>query len=96
MADGAFDVLETLDGLRSAGFSDAQARALADSLQHVVSSRQGDLVTKGDLHVTEANLRSEIAGLRAEMVRAMADQQRWTIGIIAGLLGVLFAALKLL
>lgn len=118
MADVSFDVLEALDGFKSAGFSEAQARAVADQLQQVVASRQGDLVTKADLKVEMAQLRTEMAQLRTEfrtelaqlrtevrteignvkteLLKAIADQQRWTIGAMVLLTSILFGAIKLL
>lgn len=105
MSEATFDVLETLDELKSAGFSDAQTRALTQTLQAVVSTRQGDTATKSDI----AEVKSEIAGLKAEiasvkadiaglevrLLKAINDQQRWTIGIMVVLVGVLFAAIRL-
>jgi len=98
----AFDVLETMDGLKSAGFSDAQARSLAESFQRVSEARQADLVTKGDLRAEIAELRTEIAELRTEIEQrferlrdTVRDQQRWTIGILLTAMALLGALLKL-
>jgi hypothetical protein len=110
----AFDTLTTLDELRTAGFSDTQARALTSGLRNAVAIRQGELATKADI----AELRTEIAELRAELkaaiaelcaelkgdmaelesrlLKAMNDQQRWTIGFTGVMLTLLFAAIRLL
>lgn len=92
MTDAAFDILDAQDSLKAAGFSEAQTRALTHSLQAVATARQGDLATKADI----ADLRSEIAGLETRLLKAINDQQRWTIGVMVVLIGVLFAAIRLL
>jgi len=150
VSEAGFDVLETLDELKSAGFNEAQTRALTQALQGVVSARQGELATKADLAATRgelkadvadlraalktdvfdlraelkgdiadlraelkgdiadlrAELKSDIADLRAELkadisgletrlLKAINDQQRWTIGVMLVLVGVVFAAIRL-
>lgn len=129
MADAlAFDTLTTLDQLRTAGFSDAQARALTTGLKNVASARQGDLVTKVDMAALrteiadvrteiadvrtelrteiaavrtglaelKAEFKADLAGLETRLLKAMNDQQRWTIGFTGVMLTLLFAAIKLL
>lgn len=86
MADfGGFDVLETMDGLKASGFSDAQARALADSFQQAVAARQGELVTKGDLKATEAVLRQELKASEAVLRQELAELRTELKGDIAEL-----------
>jgi hypothetical protein len=92
MTDVAFDVLSTLDDLKSAGFSEPQARALTHGLQSVASVRQGDLATKADI----ADLRREMQALESRLLKSLNDQQRWNIGFTGLMLTVLFAAIKLL
>jgi len=100
MMAASFDVLETLDDLRSAGFTDSQARTLADGLQNVVLSRQGELVTKADLRAELAELRAELkkdhSDLRDELRKALNDHLRWTIATLVLLTGALFSVIKLL
>jgi hypothetical protein len=90
------------DSLKASGFSEAQARALVDGLQAVVATRQGELATKTDLAELRAELKadlsslgSKLSGLEARFLQALADQQKWTIGFLVLLLGILFTAIKL-
>ena len=92
MADAAaFNPLVTFDGLKSAGFSEPQARALTESLQLAMTARPNDQAIKTDIAV----LRTDMAVLKAELLKAMADQQRWTVGIMAVPIGLTFAGLRL-
>lgn len=77
MADALrFDVLEAMDELKAAGFSDGQARTLADKLRHAVDVRQGDLATKADVELSAASLRSEISALRGGQAEFRAEVKR--------------------
>jgi len=89
MSDAAFDVLDAQDALRGAGFTEAQTRALTHTFKAVATTRQGDLATRADI----ADLRTEITGLETRLLKARNDQQRWTIGVMVVLIGVLFAAI---
>ena len=91
MTDVGFDPLGTLDQLKAAGFAEEQARALTDRLQVASRLRQGEAATKSDI----AEVRKEISELKSELLKALADQQRWTIGIMAVLFGLMFAGLRL-
>jgi hypothetical protein len=51
--------------LREAGFSEAQAEAVAGVVQE--GAEGADFATKGDLAVLSAELRAEIAAVRSEM-----------------------------
>lgn len=103
MADvAAFDPLTTFDGLKSAGFTEPQARALTEGLRAAVLTRSAEHAAKSDLvdiRAEIAGLRSdtkrEIAELKAELLKALAEQQRWTIGVLGVLMGLMFAALRL-
>ena len=61
----AIDTLRLARKLREAGFNEAQAEAVADAVREGAES--ADLATKGDLALTTAELRAEIAELRSEM-----------------------------
>lgn len=91
MTDLGLDTLGTLDQLKEAGFSEGQARALTDRLQVASRLRQGEAATKADI----AEVRKDMAELKADLLKAIAEQQRWTIGIIVVLMGLMFAGLRL-
>lgn len=96
MTDVSFDTLGVLDQLKTAGFSDAQARAVTQGLQAASSARHGELATKADFIQLGAEIRGEMNSLEARMLKALNDQQRWTIGFMSLALTLLFAAIKLL
>ena len=87
----AIDTLKLARRLREAGFNEAQAEAVADAVRE--GAEGGDLVTRGDLALTTAELRSEIAEVRGEM-REM--EQRLNLRIINETAGIRneIAALK--
>ena len=76
MATVTFDTFKLADRLRSAGFNDQQAEAVL----RVVSEAQDELVTKKDLQLEIAPLRTDLAVLK------------WMTGVL--LAGVLSLILK--
>src|SRR4051794_6559517 len=87
----AIDTLKLARKLREAGFNETQAEAVADAVRE--GAEGADLVTKSDLALTTAELRAEIAALRADM-REM--EQRLILRITNEIAGVRneIAALK--
>ena len=80
----AFDTLAAAKALREAGFEDRQAEAVTGVMRHAVGADRDTLATKADLE-------TGLAGLRADIYRAL-----WAQG--AGLVAVmtaLIAAFKL-
>ena len=80
----AFDTLAAAKALRDAGFEDRQAEAVTGVVRHAVGAGRDTLATKADLE-------TGLAGLRADIYRAL-----WAQG--AGLIAVmtaLIAAFKL-
>lgn len=67
----AIDTLKLARRLREAGFNEAQAEAVADAVRE--GAEGGDLVTRGDLALTAAGLRAEIAELRSELRSEIAE-----------------------
>ena len=72
-----FDTKEAFKAFSGHGFSEEQAEVLTDFLQKLHVTSTGNLVTKNDLKLTEASLRTEInnenSSLRAEMSSLKAD-----------------------
>ena len=68
----AFDALSAAKELQAAGFEQAQAEAVARTIQ----AGQGDLATKDDV----AALRTEPGALRAEL-----GAIKWVLGLVAAL-----------
>ena len=105
MYDGSvIDTLKAARAFRKAGFTEAQADAVAHTLKQSV---EGGLVTKIDLGVTTQELRTELQALRTEMqvesqvlrteiqsLRADVYRQLWVMG--AGIVGVTVTLIKLL
>ena len=90
------DTLKAAKALKQAGFDDAQAEAVVATVgeavgEHVTKTDLEPLATKAEL----AELRSEMAGLRATMQTEMADLRSETKTEIAGLRADLYRALWL-
>jgi hypothetical protein len=96
MTHVSFDTLGTLDQLKAAGFSDGQARAVTQGLQAASPARQGELATEADIVQLRAGLEGKMSALETRPLKALNDQQRWTIGFMSVALTLLFAAIKLL
>ena len=73
--------------------SEADAKAAVDSLNREIDKRYAlhaqQLATRGDIEV----VRKDMAELKAELMRSIAESQRWTITSIFAAVG-LFAALS--
>ena len=60
----AFDTLKAVKALRNAGFDEAQAEAVVET---VGDAMVGNVASKSDLQQTEARLLTETADLRSEL-----------------------------
>ncbi len=82
------DTLKVAKSFEEAGFAKAQTETLATVLSDATSVRREDLVTKdflrGEIAVLRAELRTDIATSKTEMVR-------WLIGSQAVLVAILVA-----
>ena len=82
MATTTFDTLKVNRNLKAAGFDDAQADAIVDSMAE----------TFGDTVATN----TDIAELKAEIFRALWIQGAGLVGIQLAIAGLLFAAIRVL
>ena len=80
-----FDTLTAATALETAGFTPDQAKAAAVQLHAAAEAGHGELVTKTDLDIAKADLRAEIANLKA-----------WTMSWTAIIGGLIVAAVKLI
>ena len=91
--------LELFNALRKANVAEEDARKVADAINRSIDSRYtlhaGQLATKGDIQGEVANLKTDLAEMESRIVKAMADMQRWTIGVSIGSVAVLVALLKI-
>ena len=87
MAVVAFDTHPHIKSLTSAGFSEAQAEAMASL---VTSSRQADtseLATKADLAVVRAGLGAEFTSTKSDLETRISKSEADIIKWVAGLIG---------
>ncbi len=85
MAITALDTHQTVKDLTAAGFTDAQAEALAYALRQAQQVDLSDLATKTDI----AELRREMAEMKAELIK-------WMGGLVLAAVGAIVALMKLL
>jgi len=91
--DPVIDTLQAARAFRKAGFTEAQAEAVLQTMKLVVD---GDLVTKADLRVAKADLRAEIQTVRTEVQSLRGDIYRHLWIMAAGIVGTTVALIKLL
>lgn len=81
---------------RKLGVDDADAAAFADALNQAIDKRYElharQLATHGDVDT----VRKEMAEMKTELVKAIAESQRWTITAIFASVGVFAALSKIL
>jgi len=84
----AFDTLVQTKRLREAGFEEKQAEALTAMLRDAVKPLDtSDLVTKADLKAELAALKADLKAdlaTKSELAALKADLLQWIIGLIAG------------
>ena len=64
MTSLAFDTLKAAKALRAAGFDDAQAEAVIDTVGDAVG---GNVATKADLQESRSEMKTDLQKLRSEM-----------------------------
>lgn len=79
------DTLKISRTLEEAGFAKAQADRLAETFADATSASREDLVTKDYLRAQLAEVRSEIAGVKNELVRWLLGSQVALVVILAAL-----------
>jgi methylmalonyl-CoA mutase cobalamin-binding subunit len=89
MAITALDTHQTVKDLTAAGFTDAQAEALAYALRQAQQIDLSNLATKADLIMTTSELRREMAEMKSELIK-------WGVGMAIGIVGATVALLRLL
>src|SRR5262249_41941495 len=83
----ALDTHQTVKDLTAAGFSDAQAEALAHVLREVQQIDLSELATKADVAGSIADVRREMAEMKAELVK-------WVVGVGFAQVATILAVLK--
>ena len=91
----AFDTLTAARRMEEAGMKREQAEAVAEAVRSAAEADLEHLATKSDLADAKAELKGDIAGLRAELVDRMQSGERRMYATAFGVGGLLFAALKL-
>ena len=96
MTTMTFDKLAYIDRLKAVGFTEPQARGMADGLDQALRE---EVATKSDIAALRNELKSEfgtgLAGLRADLKADKVDILKWVVMLIVGQTAV-FTALKLL
>jgi hypothetical protein len=96
MTTMTFDRLAYIDRLKAVGFTEPQARGMADGLDQALRE---EVASKSDIAALKTELKGDLNGLRGELLAAMKadklDFLKWVLVVIAGQTS-LFAALKLL
>ena len=77
--------LEIYSAFVKAGVSEADAKAAVDSINREIDKRY-------NLHADRLATKTDLAELKTELIKAIAESQRWTITAIFAAVG-LFAAL---
>lgn len=81
---------------RKLGADDADAAAFADELNATIDKRYelhaSQVATRGDVDA----VRREMAEMKADLIKAIAESQRWTITAIFAAVGVFAALTKVL
>jgi hypothetical protein len=110
MTTMTFDKLAYIDRLKAVGFTEPQARGMADGLDQAlreevatktdIASVSGEIAAvRNEIGLLRVELKSEfgagLTGLRAEMKADKTDLLKWVVMLIAGQTAV-FTALKLL
>ena len=103
MTTMTFDRLAYIDRLKAVGFTEPQARGMADGLDQAlreeVATKSDIAVLRNEIGLLRAELKTEfgagLGGLRAEMKADKTDLLKWIVMLIAGQTAV-FTALKLL
>ena len=103
MTTMTFDKLAYIDRLKAVGFTEPQARGMADGLDQAlreeVATKSDIAALRNEMGLLRVELKSEfgagLAGLRAELKADKIDILKWVVMLIVGQTAV-FTALKLL
>lgn len=74
MASITFDTLRFANRLKAAGVPQEQAEAEAEALSEVLGTNVKDLASKQDIEVLRAEMRTEMAETKADLIR-------WVVGV---------------
>lgn len=83
------DTHETVKSPTAVGFSDSQAEALTHAIRQGQNIDLSNLVTKADLGRDTADLRREMAEIKADMIK-------WVVGMGFAQVAMIVALLRLL
>ena len=87
--------LEIYSAFVKAGVSELDAKAAVDSISKEIDKRyalhSAQLATRGDVD----QVRKEIAELKTDLIKAVAESQRWTITAMFTAVGLFAAASKI-
>ena len=96
---GTLDTLEVAKELRAAGFTDEQAEAVTRVVKRAQDFDLSDLVTKADVNELRAATKADITGsemrLRTEMAELRAELIKRVVGIAFAEAATIIAMLKL-
>ena len=99
MTTMTFDKLAYIDRLKAVGFTEPQARGMADGLDQAlreeVATKSDIAALRNEMNLLRVELKGEVGGLRSEMKADKIDLLKWGVMLIAGQTAV-FTALKLL
>lgn len=74
MASITFDTLRFANRLKAAGVPQEQAEAEAEALSEVLGTNVKDLASKQDIEVLRAEMRTEMAETKADLIH-------WVVGV---------------
>jgi len=93
MASLAFDTLKAAKALRAAGFDDAQAEAVIDTVGDAVS---GNVATKADLQELRTEMKADLQDLELRLTHQFESLYKHLWAMSAGIVTVIVALTKLL
>ena len=89
----AFDTHKAVTALKQAGFEEAQAEAVVNTMGEALG---GNVSTKADLAAVQAKLEADIAGVRTEVAEQFTAlyKQLWLMAV--GIVGLTVTLVKLI
>ncbi len=89
----AFDTHKAVTVLKQAGFEEAQAEAVVNTMGEALG---GNVATKADLAAVQAKLEADIAGVRTEVAEQFTAlyKQLWLMAV--GIVGLTVTLVKLI
>ena len=91
----SIDTHQTVKDLTAAGFTDAQAEVLTQTLRQVQNLDLSNLATKYDVADVRSEMKTEFAQVRREMADIKTELIKWVVGIGFAQVATLLAVLKL-